>query len=174
MKFQNFVNLDVQNFQPSRIITYESYLMSHDVSVKTGASWFNTQKSWRKIDQLGIDFRMRRGLIFHFRLRKRKSEMNFLGFHDPVLTGPIRKRFDSAYQIFWKLDFVNWVFVSENTANKIVYIIKTLKTSKNVILTKSKNRFVARVPLIKDTRRKHEATSFCVPVYFSQDVLEHL
>lgn len=51
---------------------------------------------------------MRRGLIFHFRLKKRKSEMNFLGFHDPVLTGPIRKRFKSefsAYQIFLKIGF---------------------------------------------------------------------
>lgn len=35
------------------------------------------------------------------------------------------------------------------------------------------NPKIARVSLIKDTRRKHEATSFCVPVYFSQDVLEH-
>ena len=58
--------------------------------------------------------------------------MNFLGFHDPVLTGPIRKRFKSefsAYQIFLKIGFRKLSFFSENIANKIVYIIKKPENS---------------------------------------------
>ena len=84
--------------------------MSYDVSVKTGAYWqlfSKTQKSWRKNDQLGVDFRIKRGLIFHFRLKKRKSEMNFFDFFDPV--SKIISISQSANRFINYLKILNWI-----------------------------------------------------------------